>query len=41
MQGSAEARDLWAHKNLGTLSRGFSATVPRHGAVLVKFTSKP
>ncbi|MGH9652990.1 MAG: glycoside hydrolase family 27 protein [Bryobacteraceae bacterium] len=41
IHGSAEARDLWAHKNLGTLSRSFSATVPRHGTVLVKFTSKP
>lgn len=38
LPGSAEVRDLWAHKGLGTLNREFTTKVPRHGAVLIKLT---
>lgn len=38
-QLSASVRDLWARKNLGTLSGSFSANVPSHGVVMV--TIKP
>jgi len=34
--GSQPVRDLWFHKNLGNVRDAFSATVPRHGVVLVK-----
>ena len=33
---SAAVRDLWAAKDLGTFKQSFSATVPRHGVVMVK-----
>lgn len=36
LKGSQPVRDLWLQKNLGSASNEFSATVPRHGAVLVK-----
>jgi alpha-galactosidase len=35
---SAEVRDLWAHKSLGRKTGGFAATVPGHGAVMVRVT---
>jgi len=31
-----QVRDLWQHKGLGSFDGGFTAQVPRHGAVLVK-----
>jgi alpha-galactosidase len=34
--GSANVRDLWAHKDLGSFQDHFTAEVPRHGVVLVK-----
>ncbi len=33
---SAAVRDLWAHKDLGTMKERFTAQVPSHGVVLVK-----
>jgi alpha-galactosidase len=33
---TAAVRDLWLHKDLGIFTGSFSATVPRHGVVLVK-----
>jgi alpha-galactosidase len=36
--GSAKARDLWAHKDLGTLSDSYTAVVPRHGVVMLRFS---
>jgi alpha-galactosidase len=36
--GSATVRDLWAKSDLGNYSNSFSATVPSHGAVLLKIT---
>ena len=34
----AKARDIWAAKDLGTLSSSYTATVPRHGVVLLKLS---
>ncbi len=36
LSGSQPVRDLWLHKDLARAQNEFSATVPRHGAVLVK-----
>jgi alpha-galactosidase len=36
--GTAHARDLWAHKDLGTIKDTDVFTLPRHGAVLLKLT---
>ena len=36
--GSAKARDLWAHKDLGTLNGSYTATVPRHGVVMLRIS---
>lgn len=36
LTGSQPVRDLWLHKDLARAQNEFSATVPRHGAVLVK-----
>ena len=33
---TAAVRDLWAAKDLGTFKGSFTATVPRHGVVMVK-----
>ena len=33
---SAQVRDLWLHKNLGTHQGQFSASVPPHGVVMIK-----
>ncbi|MGC9997822.1 MAG: glycoside hydrolase family 27 protein [Terriglobia bacterium] len=35
-QGAPAVRDLWAHKDLGTIADRFSASVPAHGVVLIK-----
>lgn len=37
-QGRFKARDIWAGKDLGTLSRKYAAHVPGHGVVLLKVT---
>jgi alpha-galactosidase len=36
IEGSATVRDLWTHKNLGVFREKFTATVPKHGVVMVK-----
>jgi alpha-galactosidase len=36
--GTAHARDLWAHKDLGVLKDTDVFTIPRHGAVMLKLT---
>ena len=36
VQGEQPVRDLWRQKDLGAFADSFKATVPRHGAVLVK-----
>lgn len=36
--GPAKVRDLWEHKDLGTMNRSFSTTVPRHGVVLIRLS---
>jgi alpha-galactosidase len=36
LTGSQPVRDLWTHKDLSAARDQFSATVPRHGVVLVK-----
>ncbi len=36
VQGSQPVRDLWQQKDLGVFRDSFSASVPQHGAVLVK-----
>jgi alpha-galactosidase len=33
---SAKVRDLWAHKDLGSVTSSFAANVPSHGVVMVK-----
>jgi alpha-galactosidase len=36
LQGRQPVRDLWQRKDLGVKPDKFTATVPRHGAVLLK-----
>lgn len=36
LRGKHRARDLWRHQELGRYDREFTATVPRHGVVLVR-----
>jgi alpha-galactosidase len=36
VDGPVHARDLWAHKDLGTLHDSYTATVPPHGVVMLK-----
>jgi alpha-galactosidase len=36
LPNSITARDLWLHKDLGTLTGSYTAQVPRHGAVMLK-----
>jgi alpha-galactosidase len=36
--GTAHARDLWEHKDLGTIKDTDVFTIPRHGAVMLKLT---
>ncbi len=34
--GPAQLRDLWAHQDLGTFNRAYTAIVPKHGVVLLR-----
>lgn len=36
LRGSQPVRDLWQQKDLGAFKDSFSATVPQHGAILIK-----
>jgi len=38
IRGPARVRDLWAHADVGTFPARFMATVPAHGAVMVRVT---
>lgn len=38
MHGPVQVRDLWTQKDLGKLQHTYTATVPRHGVVLVRLT---
>ena len=38
LTGQARVRDLWLHKDLGTHSDYFTATVSPHGVVMIKAT---
>jgi alpha-galactosidase len=40
ISGVAKVRDLWAHKNVATSVTSYSATVPRHGVVMIKVTPR-
>ena len=40
MTGPPHVRDLWRRKDLEAESDGYSASVPRHGVVLIKVTAK-
>lgn len=36
--GSVHARDLWSHKDLGTLDGSYTAMVPKHGVVMLRLS---
>ena len=36
--GSAQVRDLWAHSTLGNFSNSYTASVPSHGAAMLKIS---
>lgn len=36
IDGPAEVRDLWEHEDLGVFDDSFTATVPKHGIVMLK-----
>src|SRR5688572_8036276 len=36
LKGRQPVRDLWQRKDLGVMQEGFTTTVPRHGAVLLR-----
>jgi alpha-galactosidase len=36
--GSVKARDIWQAKDLGKIQGSYTATVPRHGVVLLRLT---
>jgi alpha-galactosidase len=36
ISGTATVRDLWARKDLGMFTGSFTATVPKHGVVMIK-----
>jgi alpha-galactosidase len=36
LPATAHGRDLWTHRDLGTLSHSYTATVPAHGVVMLR-----
>ncbi len=36
IHGAPKVRDLWAHRNLGRIKKGYSAEVPGHGVVMLR-----
>ena len=40
LKGKQRVRDLWLRKNLGGLKTGYSATVPGHGVILIRVSSR-
>jgi alpha-galactosidase len=41
LTGSQPVRDLWRREDLGEFADRYSATVPRHGAVMLKIGRPP
>ena len=39
LAGPQHVRDLWKRRDVGTFETAYSATVPRHGAVMLKISS--
>ena len=39
--GSAAVRDLWSHRDLGVLLKGYEAQVPAHGVVMIRVEPQP
>ena len=40
LRGKRTVRDLWRQKDLGQFDRQYSATVPPHGVVLIRFDKR-
>jgi alpha-galactosidase len=40
LSGKVDVRDLWAHKDLGKFSGGYSKQLPAHGSVLLKVSGE-
>jgi len=40
LNGKVAVRDLWAHKDLGAFSIGYSKQLPAHGSVLLKVSGE-
>lgn len=38
LDGAVHARDLWSHKDLGTLHNSYTALVPKHGVVMLRLS---
>ena len=38
IHGAVQARDLWAHKDLGTIRNSYTANVPAHGVVMLRLS---
>jgi alpha-galactosidase len=36
IDGQAKLRDLWLHKDVGVAEGSYTATVPKHGVMLLK-----
>ena len=36
VKGSAKLRDLWVHRDLGTLNGSYTARLPGHSATMLK-----
>ena len=41
VSGSATIRDLWGRKDLGSFQDHFTASVPKHGVVMIKVKTRP
>jgi alpha-galactosidase len=40
VSGPQRVRDVWRHRDIGDADSSFNATVPRHGVVLLRLTSR-
>ena len=40
LKGSANVRDLWTHKNLGTFRDGYETSVSSHGSVMIRVSGQ-
>ena len=41
LSGKQRVRDLWRQQDLGVFENQFEASVPRHGALLIRVWPKP